>query len=70
MAVNELAGHERTVSIQAGSRLFHVCYNSAKAVTDAIDALVEKLTGDRGRFWSKPDRHPPRATDITFPPDL
>jgi flagellin-like hook-associated protein FlgL len=47
-------GRAGATRVQAGSKSFHDRYNAAKDVTDAIDELVEELTGDRERFWVKP----------------
>ncbi len=47
-------GRVGAVRVQAGSQPFKERYLKAKAITDAIDALVEEMTGDRERFWTKP----------------
>ncbi|MCP4317633.1 MAG: hypothetical protein GY789_16855 [Hyphomicrobiales bacterium] len=48
------AGRAGATRVQAGSQPFKDRYLKAKAITDAIDALVEELTGDREHFWGKP----------------
>ncbi len=47
-------GRKGAIEIMSGSPPFHVRYNKALAVIEAIDDLVEDLTGDRERLWSKP----------------
>jgi hypothetical protein len=44
------AGRDGAIRVQAGSKPFGDQYNTAKAVTESIDELVEELTGDRERF--------------------
>lgn len=54
-ALEELEkGRNGAVKVKAGSPPFHDRYNKACAVTDAIDDLVEDLTGDREKLWGKP----------------
>ena len=38
----------------AGSKPFHLRYNQARDIAQAIDKLVEALTGNRESFWTKP----------------
>lgn len=47
-------GREGAIRVRAGSKPFHERYNSAKAVTDAIDKSTESLSGDAQHFWGKP----------------
>lgn len=47
-------GRNGAIKVQAGEQPFHSRYNKALAVIDAIDDLVEDLTGDRERLWTKP----------------
>lgn len=47
-------GRAGAAKVQAGSPPFHDRYNKARAVTEAIDDLIEDLTGDRENFWGKP----------------
>ena len=47
-------GREGATRIMAGPKPFLGKYNRARELVAAIDALVESLTGDRERFWTKP----------------
>lgn len=48
-------GRAGAVKVQTGSPPFHGRYNKAHAIVEAIDDLVEKLTGDREKkLWGKP----------------
>ncbi len=46
-------GRKGATTVMAGSQPFKNRYNKARAVTEAIDNLVEDLTGDRELFWEK-----------------
>lgn len=48
------ASRAGAVRVQAGSQPFKDRYNKAKAIIDAIDDLVEEMTGDRELLWGKP----------------
>ena len=37
-----------------GSKPFHGRYNRARYIVMAIDELVEALSDDREKFWTKP----------------
>ena len=47
-------GRDGATRIMAGSKPFHGRYNRARDITQAIDELVEALTDDPERFWTKP----------------
>ena len=47
-------GRDGATRIVAGSRPFHGHYNRARDIVMTIDELVEALTDDRERFWTKP----------------
>ena len=47
-------GRDGATPIMAGSKPFHGRYNRARDTVMAIDELVEALTDDRERFWTKP----------------
>lgn len=46
-------GRHGAAKVLAGSPPFKDRYKKALAVTEAIDDLVEDLTGDRELFWEK-----------------
>ncbi len=47
-------GRKAATTVKAGSQPFKDRYNKARAVSEAIDDLVEDLTGDWGWFRGKP----------------
>lgn len=46
-------GRDGATRIMAGSKPFHDKHDKARGIVKAIDGLVETLTGDREKFWTK-----------------
>ena len=47
-------GRDGTTRIMAGSRPFHLPFNQTRDISQAIDELVETMTGDREKCHTKP----------------
>lgn len=47
-------GRDGAVAVLAGTQPFNDRYKKAAAITQAIDDLVEDLTGNRELFWAQP----------------